>query len=122
MMKKTFFTALILGLLAFGCGPEGPELPNESDTPDIENTDPDTPGNEDPEQPVEPQEAYYVKVAENFSDWSGDYLITYTTSSSIKVFDSFSGSDKGGSGTDLYQKLTADGIHSSDRILCRKSP
>ena len=144
-MKKTFFTALILGLFAFGCGPEGPVNPDEPETPGIENTDPEVPGNEDPETPKdpeeptdpetpvepepdepvepepdepelpeEPQEAYYVKVAENFSDWSGDYLITYTTSSSIKVFDSFSGSDKGVSGTDLYQKLTADGIHSSD--------
>lgn len=94
--------------------PEDPEDPTDPDTPEDpeDPTDPDTPAEPEPEQPSEPQEAYYVKVAENLSDWSGDYLITYTTSSSIKVFDSFSGSDKGVSGTDLYQKLTADGIHS----------
>ena len=63
--------------------------------------------------PEEPKEAYYVKVNESLSDWSGDYLITYTTSSNIKVFDSFSGSDKGTSNTNLKSSLTAEGIHSS---------
>lgn len=62
------------------------------------------------EGPVEPEEIFYVKVTEAHDDWSGDYLITYSTSSTIKVFDSFVDSDKGGSETDLAGRLTADGI------------
>ena len=49
-MKKIFYIALILGLFAFGCGPERPVNPDE------------------PELPEEPQEAHYMKVAENFSE------------------------------------------------------
>lgn len=55
-------------------------------------------------------EVYYTKVGQDYEDWSGDYLITYTTSSSIKVFDSFSGSDKGVSSADLINELTSEGI------------
>ena len=51
-------------------------------------------------------------MAENFSDWTGDYLITYTTSSTVSVFDSFSDTSKGASETDLISHLTAEGIHS----------
>lgn len=61
--------------------------------------------------PQEPEDAYYVEVAENFSDWSGDYLITYTTGSTVTVFDSFD-DDKGTSDTDLISSLTSEGIHS----------
>ena len=130
---KIFVTVLIIML--FGCQPIS--IPDESQKPDVENTeqnpekdnpeednpeDEESGENENPEQgeepdtpttPEQPQESYYVKVAQSFSDWSGDYLITYTSSSEIKVFDSFSGSDKGTSNTDLKSSLTVDGIHSS---------
>ena len=59
-------------------------------------------------------ESFYVKVAQSYDDWSGEYLITYSSSSSIKVFNSFSGSDKGMSTVDLVSKVTADGIPSED--------
>ena len=109
--------------------PEGgetdePGTPDEGDNSEEgegENpgtTDPDTPTTPEPEpepeQPQEPQESYYVEVAQTLSDWSGDYLITYTSSSTIKVFDSFSDNDKGSSNHDLASKLTDDGIHSND--------
>ena len=56
------------------------------------------------------EKSFYVKVAESYDDWSGEYLITYTNSSTINVFDSFSGSDKGVSSKDLISNLTSDGI------------
>ena len=136
-MKLRFCTAIILGLLIVACGPdvqptpdnqdkpgtetpvdpENPDGPGNEDPDDPGKDDPDTPDPDDPDTPVDPepevpQESYYVEVAENYSDWSGDYLITYTTSSTVTVFDSFSDSSKGASGTDLISNLTSDGIHS----------
>ena len=55
-------------------------------------------------------EAYYVKVDKTYDDWSGDYLITYSTASTIKVFNTFSDTDKGASTVDLMSSLTSDGI------------
>ncbi len=60
------------------------------------------------------EEAFYTEVAQTYDDWSGDYLITYSTASTITVFDSFSGSDKGVSSVDLVSKLTSDGIPAED--------
>jgi DNA/RNA endonuclease G (NUC1) len=61
-----------------------------------------------------PDAAYYTKVDKTYDDWSGEYLVTYTTSSTVKLFNSFSGSDKGASTVDLFSKLTADGIPAED--------
>ena len=129
-MKYLRLLAALLAVLLISCKPEVlPEPDNTEDTETEGPTKPIRPGgndNEDsgeepggeepgePEQPEQPQEAYYVKVAQSLSDWSGDYLITYTTASNIKVFDSFSDSSKGSSNHDLASKLTADGIHSND--------
>lgn len=55
-------------------------------------------------------EAYYVEVDKTYDDWSGEYLITYSTASTIKVFNSFSDTDKGASTVDLVSSLTSDGI------------
>ena len=55
-------------------------------------------------------EAYYVEVAESYDDWSGEYLITYSTASTVKVFNSFASADKGASTADLISDLTSDGI------------
>lgn len=62
----------------------------------------------------EPDEAFYVEVDENLADWSGDYLIVYDDVTSLLVFNSWTGSDKGASTVDLYQKLTSDGIPAED--------
>lgn len=112
------------------CGPEDPfgGLPSDdSGTEQPENPggeDPDTPGGEEPENPggeepdtpvspePEPVEAYYVKVEESYSDWSGDYLITYSSGSEVTVLSSLS--DTKGYGEDISSTLTAQGIHSSD--------
>lgn len=56
------------------------------------------------------QKAYYAEVAESYEDWSGDYLITYSSGSTVKVFNSFSANDKGSSTVDLISHLTSDGI------------
>jgi hypothetical protein len=133
-MRLRLFTAMILGLTMMACGPEiqpTPDTPDTSGTespenPGIEkpdnpenpgNEDPDTPGNEDPDtpavpEPEEPQESYYVEVAENFSDWSGDYLITYTSGSTVLVLNSHD--ETKGYGVDISSTLTAQGIHSDD--------
>ena len=68
-------------------------------------------GNEGGETP-EVTESYYVEVAENYSDWSGDYLITYTKGSTVLVLNSYS--DTKGYSNDISSTLTAQGIHSSD--------
>lgn len=129
MMKRLLLLAALAGLLAIGCGPENPIEPDINDD-DIENPipepepdpdpepepnpdpDPDPEPNPEPEPEPEPEESYYVEVAESFSDWSGDYLITYTTSSTVTVFDSFSDTSKGASETDLISHLTSEGIYS----------
>ena len=121
-MKIYRFLIAMMLVIFWGCDPE--VLPDKEQDNDKEHTetpenpgeekpDPDDPGtsNPEPENP-EPQSSYYVEVDQNFSDWSGDYLITYTSSGSILVFDDFEGSDKGISTTDLHSHLTAEGIHS----------
>ena len=62
----------------------------------------------------EPDEAFYVKVDDNLADWSGDYLIVYDDVTSLLVFNSWTGSDKGVSTVNLYPKLTSDGIPAED--------
>lgn len=68
-------------------------------------------GNEGGETP-EVTESYYVEVAEDYSDWSGDYLITYTEGSTVLVLNSYS--DTKGYSHDISSTITAQGIHSSD--------
>lgn len=117
MMKKSFILLLAAVLMA-ACTPITPEQPDEQDRPGTETpVDPENPGGQDPDTPVvpepeEPQESYYVEVAENFSDWSGDYLITYTSGSNVLVLNSYS--DTKGYGVDISSTLTAQGIHSDD--------
>ena len=83
-----------------------PETPDNPETPDV----PETPTT--PDTPSQPVEAYYVKVAESYNDWSGDYIITYTTSSSVLAFTSYN--DTKGGGLEIGSKVTASGIHSSN--------
>lgn len=129
-MRALKILVATLAIIVIGCQPTDiQEVPQK---PDVENTEGEdtekpedsvTPGEgedsetpttpEEPKDPEQPQESYYVEVAQDFSDWSGDYIITYTAGSDIKVFDSFSGSDKGTSNTNLNSSLTAQGIHSS---------
>lgn len=119
-MKNALLITLISALAVTLCSPDDLLVPDEQDKPGIEDVTPDSPEGDEPEEPVtpepepEPQESYYVAVSEDFSDWSGDYLITYTTSSTVNVFDSFISADKGGSDTDLISSLTSEGIHSDD--------
>ena len=57
---------------------------------------------------------YYTKVEQSYDNWSGEYLITYSTGSTVKVFNSFDGADKGASSVDLVSKLTSLGIPAAD--------
>lgn len=141
-MRKKRYLILIAAALMAACTPITPEQPDDQDHPGTEtpvdpenpdnqdpenpggqdpdvpgNEDPENPGNEDPDTPVvpepeEPQESYYVEVAEDFSDWSGDYLITYTSGSTVLVLNSHD--ETKGYGVDISAKLTAQGIHSDD--------
>lgn len=63
-------------------------------------------------EPEDPSESYYVEVAESLNDWSGDYLVTYTSDGSITVFNEWDNNTFGQSTIDLGACLTADGIHS----------
>ena len=89
--------------------PDTPETPDGPETPETPDG-PETPT--EPEQPQEPLEAYYVKVAETYNDWSGDYLITYTSGGDVLVLSSYG--DTKGYGIDISSKVTASGIHSND--------
>ena len=95
-------------------GNEDPENPGGEEPENPGNEDPENPGNEDPvpDTPEEPKVAYYVKVAETYNDWSGDYLITYTSGGNVLVLNSFG--DTKGYGTDISSKVTADGILAED--------
>ena len=121
-MRKGYLILLAAAFMA-ACTPETPIVPDDQDGPGTETpSDPENPGTQDPENPgtqdpeipedPEPKESYYVEVAEDFSDWSGDYLITYTSGSTVTVFDSFSDTNKGASATDLISNMTPEGIHS----------
>ena len=139
-MKLLRLLAILLAIVALSCKPE--ELPDGNNKENTENTDdtgngdddgPSRPirpggdnedggengdggngeGNDDePTVPEQPTESYYVKVAEDLSDWSGDYLITYTSGSEVLVLNSYS--DTKGYGTDISSKVTSQGIHSND--------
>ena len=109
---------MILGLFFVACGLDVQQIPDEQEKPGTEIPDaPENPGNEDPDtpevpEPEVPQESYYVEVAENFSDWSGDYLITYTSGSTVLVLNSHD--ETKGYGVDISSSLTSQGIHSSN--------
>ena len=79
----------IWALLAFSCEPIGKD-----------------------HEPEEPVSAYYVKVAQSYDDWSGDYLITYTSGSTVTVLSSYG--DTKGYGSDISSTLTPSGIHSDN--------
>ena len=139
-MKLLRLLAILLAIVALSCKPE--ELPDGNNKENTENTDDtgngdddgpsrpirpdgdkengdenDNSGNDDgndnePTVPEQPKESYYTKVAESLSDWSGDYLITYTSGSEVLVLNSYS--DTKGYGTDISSKVTSQGIHSND--------
>ena len=91
---------------------QGGDQPGQGDgTTGIPNPDPDPTPDPEPEPEPTPTESYYVKVAQSYDDWSGDYLITYTSGSTVTVLNSFG--DTKGYGTDISSSLTSQGIHSS---------
>ena len=96
-----------------GDNPEqGGDQPGQGNgTTDTPNPDPDPTPDPEPEPEPTPTESYYVKVAQSYDDWSGDYLITYTSGSTVTVLNSFG--DTKGYGTDISSSLTSQGIHSS---------
>lgn len=55
------------------------------------------------------KDVYYTEVSIEPQDWSGDYIITYTSDSQINVFDGYTGT-YGTSSTDLASELTEAGI------------
>ena len=105
-MKFLRLLAILLAAFALSCKPEA--LPDGNN--DKENTE--NGNNGGPDVPEQPKESYYVKVDEDLSDWSGDYLITYTSGSEVMVLNSYS--DTKGYGTDISSKVTSQGIHSND--------
>ena len=91
---------------------QGGDQPGQGDgTTDIPGPDPDPTPDPEPEPEPTPTESYYVKVAQSYDDWSGDYLITYTSGSEVVVLNGFG--DTKGSGKDISSSLTSEGIHSS---------
>lgn len=110
-MKRIFPILATILMLATACGTDSPIIPDDEGKPDTGNPGTEEPDTEEPGT-EEPSEAYYIKVGQSYSDWSGDYLITYSSGTSVLVFDSWEGDDKGASDTDLYSLLTPEGIHS----------
>ena len=119
----------VFALMAFSCEPvdkdsvldedteitpgnpdAGDDQPGEGQDPTPE-PEPDPTPDPTPQPDPTPSEAYYVKVAQSYDDWSGDYLITYTDGSEVIVLNGFG--DTKGSGKDISSSLTAQGIHSS---------
>lgn len=126
-MKRTIryvLSAVIVAAQAFSCEPIDPADPPVDETPGQEQEPGtgETPGQgEEPgqgeqggTQTPQPSPAFYQTVTQEYTDWSGDYLIAYSTSSSIDVFNSWTGTDKGASTVDLASKYGADGIPAAD--------
>lgn len=130
-MKNSFLYFLSAGLilaLVFGCTPIDIDSNNTPPTEEVpgqggSSGDGQTPdeggdredGSPDQELPdstviPEPVAAYYQTVTQSYDDWSGDYLLTYSTATSINVFNSWTGDDKGVSTVDLFSKLGSEGI------------
>ena len=114
-MKKIFAILVSMLVVLSACEPvetdngegENTELtPGEGTGNNGEGT-----GNEGGDTPAV-TESYYVEVAENYSDWSGEYLITYTNGGTVLVLNSHS--DTKGYSHDISSTMTAQGIHSSD--------
>ena len=55
-----------------------------------------------------PEEYFYTEVSSSTEDWSGDYLITYTSGNTITVFNSWD--PYGQSTLDMHDYITVDGI------------
>ena len=93
MIKKFLLINCVImaiwALLAFSCEPIGKD-----------------------HEPEEPVSAYYLKVAQSYDEWSGDYLITYTSGSTVTVLSSYG--DTKGYGSDISSTLTPSGIHSDN--------
>lgn len=111
---------MLTAMMAFECGkeldpPVGPDNGDDTEIPATpgsgETTDPGENPGENPTPEPTPVEAYYVKVNQSYDDWSGDYLITYTSGSEVIVLNGFG--DTKGSGKDISSSLTSEGIHSS---------
>ena len=83
----------------------GKEISFTTENPENPTPDPT------PEPNPTPTESYYVKVAQSFDDWSGDYLITYTSGTEVIVLNGFG--DTKGKGKYISSSVTSDGIHSS---------
>lgn len=88
---------------------EQPETPDAPSTPEIPDT-PDTPGTDTPDV----TSGIYKEVKETYSDWSGNYLITYTTSETVTVFNAWDEDTYGQSSKDIISAKTADGISSAE--------
>ena len=122
MRLYRYLTALLTIAMVWSCNPEG--LDDEGISGDSSTQTPVDPGEDGSSNPSDPgkdpdedtgnqpesKPVYYVKLDRSYDDWSGDYLITYTSGSSIKVFDSWTGDDKGASAHDLYSFFTPSGI------------
>ena len=87
--------------------PDGTE--QGGDNPGGEEEEPGTDPDDKPDEPPVEETYYYTQVTSELSDWTGEYLITYSDGERILVLDGFN--DKYGTGdTDLASALTADGI------------
>lgn len=110
---------MVLTMMTFSCEVVDTDVESGDDTEVPSTPDPEVkPDGSEPEQnptpDPEPTEVYYVKVSENLNDWSGDYLVGYSESGSIKVFNSWTGEDKGASTADLGTKYGPNGIPAAD--------
>ena len=127
-----YLLALILvGSQAFSCEVVDPSEDSEVVTPGQDGDNPDQGGDQpgqgdgttdtpgpDPDPTPDPEptpsSAYYEKVTRHLDDWSGEYILAFSTSTAIHVFNSWSGSDKGTSTVNLASKNGSSGIPSTD--------
>lgn len=108
-MKRIFSFFVVLVTLAAcesGLEPDKGDVKNPGGT--------ENPGGGDkPDVPEEPQYSYYYQeVTEPLADWEGDYLITYKSSSDIKVFADWDEDAYGQpvAGLNLAEKITENGV------------
>lgn len=125
MLNKGFAIAAIASLLGISClcscdkGPvpagEDTEINDDTGSPDGGEDGTDDEDGSDGEDSGEgngeeekPEEYFYTEVTSALEDWSGDYLITYSSGNTITVFNSWE--PYGQSTLDMHDFITPDGI------------
>ena len=111
MMKRHLHILACLAaasVLALPQGCTSDEALDPDGNPVTGQDEPDDNPDDNPDAPPEEKTYWYKEVTTEPSDWTGEYIITYSSGDELIVLDGFN--DKYGTGTDISGELTTEGI------------